>query len=269
MNPLTDVEAALRWLRKRPASSRGVHEARKSLKRARAVLKLGRSSSVERQSVLADDACRRAARALAPLRDDRVFAVTLEALLARGADDFSREARALGRDLALRARRAEARALARGAAFRRARAALRACARVLAPDVFARAVSASLEDGLRESYRRGRRAYRAARSDPGKGRFHALRKRAKRLLHELEGLTPRPRGARGATLEALRSLTKVLGDENDLALLRRRLARAPDGGAPAAIRRYARKRQRRLRRRSLVLAKRLFAERPASFARGL
>lgn len=267
MNPLTDVERALRWLRKSPPSGRAVHEARKSLKRARAVLKLGRGSAVGKGSVRADNACRRAARALAPLRDDRVFAVTLEMLLERGADDLSRAARALGRDLALRARRAEARALADGAAFRRAKAALRACPRAVAPDLFERAVSASLEGGLRKSYRRGRRAYRAARSDPGQGRFHALRKQAKRLLHELERLPPRPRGARAAALEALRRLAKVLGDEHDLTLVRCRLARAPDGGAPAAIRRFARKRQRRLRRRALVLAKGLFAERPASFAR--
>ena len=266
LDPLTDVERARRQLGKRPRSSRAVHEARKSLKRARAVLRLGRGSAVEKRCLGADFACRRAARALAPLRDTRVFAGTLEKLLERGTEDLSRKDRAFGRDLVVRARRAEASALADGAAFRRAKAALRACPRGLGPGSFGRAISASLEDGLRRSYRRSRRAYRAARSSPEKGRFHAIRKAAKRLLYELERLTPRPRGARGVKIEALRRLTKVLGDEHDLALLRRRLNRCPGEGAPAAIRRLARKRQRRLLRRALGIAKALFSEKPAVFA---
>lgn len=266
MNPLADVDRALRWLRRKPASSRAVHEARKSLKQARAVLKLGRGSAVEAQCDRADLACRRAARALAPLRDDHVYAVTLENLLLRGAGELSREARAFGRNCSLRSRREEARALAGGVAFGRARAALRACPRVLGA-AFARTVRATFQDGLRRSHRRVRRAYRDARSAPGKDRFHALRKAAKRLLHELERLPPRSRGPRAASIAAFRRLTDVLGDENDLALLRRRLTRAPDGGAPAEIRRFARKRQRRLRRRALGVAKRMFPKHGRGAAR--
>lgn len=265
MNPLTDVDRALRWLRRSPPSSRAVHEARKCLKRARAVLKLGRGTAVEAECARTDAACRRAARALSPLRDEHVFAVTLENILERAADDLPRAALARGRGLALGSRRTEARALAGGAAFGRARAALRACPRGLGP-AFSRTVSASFEDGLRRSYRRARSAYRDARSSPGKERFHALRKAAKRLLHELERLTPRARGPRGALIAGLRRLTAVLGDENDLASLRLRLGRPPDGGAPAAIRRFARKRQRRLRRSALRLAKDLFSGRGRSVA---
>lgn len=263
MNPLTDADRALRWLRRGPPSSRAVHEARKSLKRARAVLKLGRGTAVEAECARADSACRRAARALAPLRDEHVFAVTLENILERAADDLPREARAFGRTLGLRSRRTEARALAGGAAFGRAKAALRACPRGLGL-AFARTVSASFEDGLRRSYRRARRAYRDARSSPGQARLHALRKAAKRLLHELERLAPRARGSRGEMISGLRGLADVLGDENDLALLRLRLA--ADGGASAAIRRFAHKRQRRLRRRALRLARGLFSGRGRSVA---
>jgi CHAD domain-containing protein len=255
---LTDVDRALRRLRQRPPSGRSVHEARKSLKRARAVLKLGRGTAVEAECARADAACRRAARALAPLRDEHVFAVTLENILERAADDLPREARACGRGLVLRSRRTEARALAGGVAYGRAKEALLSCPRGLGP-AFARTVRATFEGGLRRSYRRARRAYRDASSSPGKERFHTLRTAAKRLLHELERLTPRALGPRAVLIASLRRLTAVLGDENDLALLRLRLGRPPDGGASADIRRYARKRQRRLRRRALILAKGLFS----------
>lgn len=266
LDPLVIVERARRRLLERPPSSRAVHEARKSLRRARAILKLGGGSAMEKNCLQAGDACRRAALALAPLRETRVFAVTMENLLERRADDISRSARVFGRDCAVRARRAEASALAGGADFRRALAALRACPRALGPDSFERAVEGTLEDGLRRSYRRSRQAARAARSSPKKGRFHALRKAAKCLLYELEGLRPRPRGAQAATIEALVRLTKALGDEHDLALLRRRLAQVRDGGAPGAIRRSARKRLRRLRVRALGIAKGLFSKKPNAFA---
>lgn len=263
LDPWTDVERARRRLKERPPSSRAVHEARKNLRRARAVLKLGRGSAVEKNCLRADAACRRAALALAPLRDARVFADTLENLLERRGDDLSRSARAFGRNHAVRARLAEASALAGGAAFRRALAALRACPR--APDSFERTVESTREDSLRRTYRRGRRAARGARSSRKKGRFHALRKAAKCLYYELEWLTPRPHGSRAATIEGLGRLTKALGDEHDLALLRRRLPRLRGGGAPGAIRRIARKRLRHLRRRALGIAKELFSKKPNDF----
>ncbi|MBI2788528.1 MAG: hypothetical protein HYX59_07600, partial [Elusimicrobia bacterium] len=72
MDPFHDVERARGWLRRKPPSSRAVHEARKSLRRARAVLRLGRGTAVAADCARASAACRRAARALAPLRDERV-----------------------------------------------------------------------------------------------------------------------------------------------------------------------------------------------------
>ncbi|MDP3542316.1 MAG: CHAD domain-containing protein, partial [Elusimicrobiota bacterium] len=93
MNPLREVARARRWLERRPASSRAVHEARVSLKRARAVLRLGRGTGVAAPCARARAACRRAARALGPLRDERVAAETLEDLLARGRRRLAPKAR--------------------------------------------------------------------------------------------------------------------------------------------------------------------------------
>ncbi|MCM2304605.1 MAG: CHAD domain-containing protein, partial [Elusimicrobia bacterium] len=85
---MIDVERARRWLTRRPPTSRAVHEARRRLRRARALLKLGRGTAVDRECARAGAACRRAARALAPLRDARVFAETVEDLLARRGEDL-------------------------------------------------------------------------------------------------------------------------------------------------------------------------------------
>lgn len=252
MNPLSEVERARRWLAKRPASSRSVHEARLCLKRARAVLRLGKGTPVEASCERARAACRRAGRALGPLRDERMVAETLEGLAAK---KLPREARDRVVALARRGRRAEARALSRGTALRRARAALNDVPLVPGPAAFDRAVGPALEEGLARSLRRARRGFRAARAAPGKRRFHALRKRSKALLHELEALGPRAGSA--AALEDLRRLTRVLGREHDLSVLRERLDREA-GGAPACVLRLARRRQRKLRRRALVLAKGLY-----------
>ncbi|MCR4294593.1 MAG: CHAD domain-containing protein, partial [Elusimicrobia bacterium] len=131
------------------------------------------------------------------------------------------------------------------------------------PAAFDRAVGPALGKGLRRSVRRARRGYRAARAAPGKRRFHALRKRSKALLLELEALGPRAGGAE--SIAELRRLSKVLGREHDLSVLRERLGREA-GGAPAAVLRLARRRQRKLRRRGLVLAKGLFSGRGRNVA---
>lgn len=255
MNPLNEVARARRWLAKRPASSRSVHEARLSLKRARAVLRLGKGTAVEAPCERSRAACRRAARALGPLRDERMAAQTLEEILARRARKLPPRAVERGRALAERERRAESRGLARGAALRRARALLSAVPRAPGPAEFDRAVRPALGVGLRRSLRRARKGYRAARASPGKRRFHALRKRSKTLLLELEALGPG--AARAAALADLRRLGKLLGREHDLSVLRERLGRE----APAAVLRLARRRRRKLRRRALVLAKSLFSRR--------
>ncbi|MDP3542170.1 MAG: CHAD domain-containing protein, partial [Elusimicrobiota bacterium] len=133
-------------------------------------------------------------------------------------------------------------------------AALRACPREPGPAAFDRAVAPALARGLEKSLRRARRGYRAARASPGTRRFHALRKRSKALLFELEALAARERRPRAAAIAELRRLAKVLGREHDLSVLRERL-----DGAPPALLRLARRRRRKLRRRALVLAKGLFS----------
>ena len=251
MDPVADVVRARRWLERLPPSSRAVHEARKRLRRARSVLRLGRGTPVGRECERAGAACRRAARALAPMRDARVFAETLEELLARKGGELSAPAAARARALAVRARRSEARSLAQGAALRRAKSALGRRPRGPAPAAFDRAVEPTLKRALRKAYRRARRDLRAVRSAPLNDRFHALRKDSKALLHELEETRPR-----SEALPRLRRLNDLLGREHDLAMLLVRLGRRKDG---AEIGRLARRRRRRLRRRALALAGDLYS----------
>jgi hypothetical protein len=82
-----------------------------------------------------------------------------------------------------------------------------------------------------------------------RGRLHALRKDSKVLLHELEEAGPR-----AGAVPGLRRLTKVLGEERDLSLLRERLGRG-DG----TLSRLASRRRRRLRRRALLLAGEIYS----------
>lgn len=123
---------------------------------------------------------------------------------------------------------------------------------------------------LRRTYRRGRKAMRAAAEDPSETHFHRWRKRAKDLWYALQLIS----GAWGETLDPFADeahrLSDLLGDHHDLAVLRadlhdRRLGEEETRLLEAAIE----ARQADLARGALDLGRRLYAERPKAFARRL
>lgn len=209
-----------------PAAER-VHEARRQLKKARALLALGRRAVGRSRADRAEKELREAGRALSNVRDAEVAAGAYEAL----------RPRLRGPRAALLARRKAAEltvGTAAEAAKRRLDAARRELARMGRPGrrALARAARAALEKVLA----RGEAAMLAPQDEA----LHAWRKAAKRLdgmLGEVNSPTPRLRRLR----ERLAALGEALGDDHDLVILGAALKR--DGGCapvePAAARKRA------------------------------
>jgi CHAD domain-containing protein len=202
-----------------------VHQLRKSIRRARAVLKLTRPVVSGRTTAALDQALRAIQTRTSSLRDldilfpllaalRREHALTAGALRALSA--FTRELRALQRRT--RAEHGVIAGLADSAPELEA-IGLR----------FALALPASIEEdalahGLRKIYRRTRRMLAHAREAPqDDAAFHGWRKRTKVLAYGLELLAPR--AGRGAAKERKRfsALAEEQGEVTDLIVLRNRV----------------------------------------------
>jgi CHAD domain-containing protein len=254
-----------------------VHEARKALKRLRALVRLLRDElgeqTYERESALLRDAGRHLARA----RDAEVLLSTLEDLIARHPGKLASRRGVLR----LRARLQQERdgaaelALADCATHAGTLSELRALrARVSGWQLAEPGEIEAVEPALERLYGRGRKRMRRAAEAKGDTRrmrtLHEWRKRVKDLRYAAEMLGVREVAKRAD------DLGELLGEEHDLAVLAQRVRReAKAGRASGAPGRRSRKlllkliakRRRKLRKRALRDGQRLYARKPARFVR--
>lgn len=233
------------------------HEARKHIKRSRALLRLGKGFLPKDVRRSAGDRLREAAGLLSDARDRQVLARTAASLAA--GTFMERAAARLGQ--------ADTPAEGERGAFDDA-------ARLLAETRGTLRFTDALEDGfpaagLRRSYGAGRKAMRRARRDGEAADFHEWRKRAKDLRHQLEFLAPLWPGVLPAVEEDLHRLTDFLGDANDLVMLRAALAEADvtreeEHSRAAALHRLAERRDEGWKH-ALRSGARLYAEKPDAF----
>jgi len=250
-----------------------VHEARKHIKKTRALLRLARPALGDRAYRHENDALRAAGLALSGARDADVLVATVGSLAEHAAgrlpaDTFER----LGAALAAEA--ASVRAGNGGAAaLTPALEALRAAER--------RVESWPLDDagwkdvlaGVGRAYERGGKAFAAARAEPTPERLHAWRKRAKDLWYHQRLLAPAWPALLGAQAEEAHLLSELLGDDHDLAVLDARLrddaaplAPAVDAERPELLVLVAH-RSEQLRADATRLGHRVYAESPKAFER--
>lgn len=211
---LMSATASLREAAEAPAASpvhdAGIHEARKSIKKLRAMMRLleprfGRLAR-EEHAVLGE-----AGRALSGARD---AAAVVEILDVLAGETTSRTAQ---RSLAALRRRF----VARESEAIAVEPALKALAEVSArvsewpalPDSFG-----GIGAGLRETYRRGRKALAAVAAEPTAETFHALRKRVKDHWYQVRLLEGAWTAAEPREKE-LRELQECLGHDHDLTVL--------------------------------------------------
>jgi CHAD domain-containing protein len=237
-----------------------VHEARKDLKKLRALLRLARGELGE-TTFARENACfRDAGRELAAARDSDVMLDTLKALDMQAA---------LGWELrkAIEAHRARDGDDSRGAAAAGVVEMLReARGRVddwpLEHDSFA-----ALREGLERTYRRGRRDLKAVRANPTVEGLHEWRKRVKELWYHhtlLRELWPPVMQAVG---DQAHELADRLGDDHDLAMLADWIRDHTDAG-PEFFEAVDRRRA-ELQADAMNLGARLYADKPGAYVRRL
>ena len=226
-----------------------VHGARKQLKRARATLRLLRAAigdePYRRENVVARDA----ARPLSRTRDDEVMNDALKGVAGRFGTTISEV------NVRPAAHAVSAKQLGSiKAALKRAMT--RAQAWPSDADGWD-----SIATGLRSTYRRARRALRAARKDRATDDLHEWRKQTKYLWHQLQSLTPIATGPVGELADEFHHLADYLGDEHDLAVLRPRV--------PASATDLVDRRREELQDKAFALGERLYADKSQTFVHNL
>lgn len=237
-----------------------IHEARKALKKSRAVLRMAREALGPRFGP-ANALLRDVARLLSAERD---AAALMEAVaeLRQVAGERQRAALDMVQE-ELRQRRGRLRPSDTGEA-------LRALARAQREFMNLRLAGEGfriLAPGLGRTYRSGRKGMVAVRTAPSPESFHQWRKRVKDLWYHARWLTPLWPEALGAYASELKRLSDLLGHDHDLAVLFERLREMSelDGEAVKTVEGLVRSRSEALRSEALVLGRRIYAERTRCF----
>jgi CHAD domain-containing protein len=237
------------------ASEEGVHDARKDMKKLRALLRLVRGEIGDKVFRREADTFRDAARELSGVRDADVMLATLADLEERYEADVGPVRQAV-----------EAHRLRTGGGGRRQAAetaiAILTEARGRVDDwPLERDGFEALEDGLRRTYRRGRRDWRAALEGPSDENLHEWRKRVKDLWYHCSILQESWKPVMTALADEAHELSDRLGDDHDLAVLL-------DFGAES-LEPLIDERRAELQEQAFAYGSRLYADKPKAFVRRL
>ncbi|MCH7228721.1 CHAD domain-containing protein [Haloferula sp. A504] len=245
-----------------------IHQVRKRCKKLRALLRLCRGvigKRYQRENARYRDAARR----LSGLRDAEALTETYDRLLDRydGPLDRAKFAPIRRRFTLDKQRRARERTNlgeemdAFAAALGKGRVAVdRWAGKVKGWD--------DLLPGIAKTYRRGRKAMRAAAGKPSTECFHEWRKRTKYFAHQLKLLEDLWRPVLQAQRKEAKRLADLLGREHDLGVMETCLATDfADYGSPDVLRvlnGLIHEQREALRREAFDLGARIFAEKPSA-----
>jgi CHAD domain-containing protein len=239
-----------------------VHEARKDMKKLRALLRLVRGEIGEKAYRRENDTFRDAARELAGVRDADVMLATLGALEKRYPEEFPAGA-AGGLRQALEAHRLRTSAGARGPASEAAIQMLREARSRVSGWPLERDGIDAFADGLKLTYRRGRRDWRAADKEPSNEHLHEWRKRVKDLWYHSSLLQESWEPVMKALADEAHELSDRLGDDHDLAVLLDWANAHADG---AELEAAVAKRRQDLQADAFSYGARLYADKPGVYA---
>jgi CHAD domain-containing protein len=263
------IDHALDELRGKSDSTReeAVHEARKDMKKLRALLRLVRGDLGDRVYRRENECFRDTAGELSGMRDADVMLATLGDLEARYGE-LPGAAGRLRQALVAHRFRTSAGSL-KPAAKTATEILIEARRRVddwpLDSDGFE-----AFEDGVERIYRQGRRDWRAARKLPSAERMHEWRKRTKDLWYHAALLQESWKPVMSALADEAHELSDRLGDDHDLAVL---LQWAHDhesalNGRDPVLRGFeviVESRRRELQAEAFTYGARLYADKPGVF----
>jgi CHAD domain-containing protein len=245
-----------------------VHDARKSLKKARSLMRLGRGTINRAERRRENAALRHAGRTLSSTRDAEVMLQAVDEL----ADRFAGQLPGTTFDAIrqrLEAERDPARQrLLESGLTEQVADELRSVQARVDDWTLRRGAWKALEPGLLRTYRRGRAAFDRARSEPAMENLHEWRKRTKDLWYHLRMLKPVSPGIVGGQADEAHMLADLLGDDHDLAVLRETLeTRAGELVVDLdAVLDLIDHRREQLQAEAMIVGQRLYAERPKAFA---
>jgi CHAD domain-containing protein len=251
-----------------------VHEARKSLKKIRAVLRLVRPVIGEKCYRRENTCFRDAGRPLTEVRDARILIETLDKLVEHFQEHIAGRSFAdVRKGLRDNLRTVRKRVLDEHNAFVVvAETVSQARERVKGwTDVSDKWSSAG--PGLQGICGQARAAFRDAAADPSVAKLHEWRKQVKYLRYQFEVLRPLwPERMEELATETDR-MGDLLGEDHDLAVLRQMLTGDPrpvaDDGAREALLALIDRRRAELGQEVLLLGERFFQDRPKELARRL
>jgi CHAD domain-containing protein len=252
---------------------RGVHGARKEVKKVRAIVRLFSKRISRKQFRRLKRWLSDAAALLAPLRDATIKVQALDELAKHFEGRFTPAALRRTRAMLRQASQTE---MKRFDQQHSARAVTRLFRKIAGEtrqvEVKGRRWKA-LESGVKRSYRAGRRALREVRESPAAANFHEWRKRTKDLGYHVKLLNRIWPEQMDAMASELNALTQYLGDGHDLVVLEETLIRDAGDNRVAAefelIQSLIRQREQELRKAALELGTRFYGERPAEFSHRL
>jgi len=242
-----------------------VHNARKSLKRLRALLRSLRVAFPKKLFRVENQRLAAAGRKISPMRDVHVQLRALGKLRAAASSAGDEVRRQLLRRQSVFIRRIPA-------LRKTVRTMLDVSRQSLAAWPLRKATAQDLAAGLTRIYRQGRAARKTARVSPTPGHLHEWRKKAKSLgygLKLIEGLGPAKLARR---IRASDALTEALGDNHDLFLVLRSLRQEhrafPAVDFAALARRIGHKRA-KLQERAFKLGQKIYDQKPDAFKQRL
>lgn len=260
-----------------------VHEARKSMKRLRSLLRLIRSEIGDDVYRWENATLRDAARIIAPVRDGVVMVNTVDRIRDRFEGQIVEEAfgdlrhALVGRAERLRHRVTDDESIIPSVIRTLRSARIRYASWPIEGDdpitLYGRKPIAhsfdSVAAGLGRTYGRGQKEMRVAIEHPTAENFHLWRKRAKYLRHQCEILAPLWPESVGGLAQSLDQLGEWLGDDHDLAVLLRLVADipelCPDMRERSFLAALAQHRRAELQMAAFTLGARIYAEHPRRF----
>jgi CHAD domain-containing protein len=247
-----------------------VHEARKDLKKLRAVLRLTRDGIGNDIYRPENRRYRDAGRHLSSARDAQVMVDTLDSICERYDDELPADGLAELRQMLDFRRRSLETAGQSGNDARVEAARTIVAGRDRVEDWPLRDDWSTIGGGLKRAYARGRSCFEVASEEPSIPNLHEWRKRVKDLWYHLLILQRAWPGVMEPMADQAHDLSDHLGDDHDLAVLRDAAADRPEAfrspGDRHKLEELIERRRGELQRDAVSLGRRLYAEKPGAFA---
>lgn len=246
----------------------GVHQARKTIKRIRAVLRLVREPLGKKVYKRENQFYRDVARDLSGARDSYVLLKTLDKLVKRHKEQIDRRRIRPIRTYLQKQYEAQQAQFDETVVAQTLGQLATAQKRLSMLTVSEEGFDA-LQDGLRRVYSGGRVQMWMARKHPRAEHFHEWRKNVKYMWHQLELVHPMWEPTMAVFTEELHALADDLGDEHDYAVLRQTLLELPqevgDGEVIYLLSRLIEAERTQLQRAAFRRGARIYAEDTRAF----